>query len=115
MENPIETYIASQNEDIQPILRQVRSIIQANLPDAEERFSYQMPTYWKKTNLIHFAAMKNHLGIYPGPEVIAHFAPIFKERQLRFSKGALQLPYDKVPFHLIEQIVVYIKETRVKA
>ena len=42
----------------------VREVIKAVLPDAEERISYGMPTFRRRHNLIHFAAMKHHLGIY---------------------------------------------------
>ena len=30
-----------------------------------------MPTYWKGRNIIHFAASKKHLGIYPGDKATA--------------------------------------------
>ena len=50
-----------------------------------------MPTYWKGQNLIHFAAHKNHLGIYPGAEAIKHFAP--RLTNYKTSKGAIQFPY----------------------
>lgn len=42
-------------------------------------------------NLIHFAAQKNHLGIYPGAAAMEHFAPRLTE--YKTSKGAVQFPY----------------------
>ena len=62
----IDEYIGAQPVDIQPILLSVRQTIATVIPDAEERISYGMPTFWKRHNLIHFTGMKNHLGIYPG-------------------------------------------------
>ena len=50
-----------------------------------------MPTYWNGRNLIHFAAQKRHLGIYPGAEAMAHFAP--RLTKYKTSKGAIQFPY----------------------
>ena len=47
-------YISSQPENIQPLLVSVREAIKAALPDAEERISYGMPTFWKRHNLIHY-------------------------------------------------------------
>ena len=57
----IDEYIESQDEPVQEKLREVRSIIRSALPEAEERMSWSMPTYWKGRNLIHFAASKKHL------------------------------------------------------
>lgn len=42
-------------------------------------------------NLIHFAAQKNHLGIYPGEKAMEHFGPRLTE--YKTSKGAVQFPY----------------------
>ena len=57
----VDEYIEAQPEEIQSVLILVRKTISAALPDAQERFSWQMPTYWKNHNLIHFAAQKKHL------------------------------------------------------
>lgn len=103
----IDEYIAAQGEDIQEILSRVRDVIRETLPDAREKMSWQMPTFWKGRNLIHFAAHKNHLGIYPGPEAVEHFAPGLKEAGYRYSKGAIQFPYGNVPFDLIREIAEY--------
>ena len=65
----IDEYISIQDETVQPRLYQVRETIRTAIPDAEERISWQMPTFWKGRNIIHFAAFKKHIGIYPGGEV----------------------------------------------
>ena len=87
----IDEYISSQEDYIQPILKSVREAIRAELPDAVEKISYQMPTYWQKWNLIHFAAQKNHLGLYPGGDAVEHFTPRLAD--YKTSKGAIQFPY----------------------
>ena len=69
-------------------------MIRMALPDAMEKMSWDMPTYWEGRNLIHFAAHKYHLGIYPGAEAIAYFAP--RLTKLKTSKGAIQLPYKEL-------------------
>lgn len=109
MENVIDEYIAAQDPDKRSVLKLVRDVIREALPDAEERISWQMPTWWKGHNLFHFAAQKSHLGIYPGPEVIEHFAPVFKEHKYKFSKGAVQFLYYAVPFDLIREMALYAK------
>lgn len=99
----IEEYITGQPKEVQTFLRQVNSAIKAALPDAREKISWSMPTYWKKHNLIQFAAFKKHIGLYPGPEAVEVFADRLKE--YKTSKGTIQLPYDKpMPLELIADI-----------
>jgi uncharacterized protein YdhG (YjbR/CyaY superfamily) len=99
----IEDYIAAQPEHVQPVLNQVRDMLRTALPEAEERISWRMPTYWCKQNIIHFAAFKNHFGIYPGDKAIEHFAD--KLTGYKTSKGAWQLLYDQpIPLDLIAEM-----------
>jgi|GEM_PF-119048 len=106
----IDDYIAAQPEAVQPILNEVRSVIRDALPDAQEKISWSMPTYWQKYNVIHFAAFKNHLGIYPGDKGVEHFSDRIKE--YKSSKGAIQFPYNKpVPLPLIAEIAKWCYET----
>jgi uncharacterized protein YdhG (YjbR/CyaY superfamily) len=60
---------------LSPFLKKVRGAIRAAAPHAAEKISYQMPTYWDGRNLIHFAAFKRHIGVYPGAEAMEHFTP----------------------------------------
>lgn len=99
----IEEYILSQPEETQPYLRQVNEAIKASIPEATEKISWSMPAYWKKHNLIQFAAAKKHIGLYPGPEAVAAFASRLTE--YKTSKGTIQLPYTKpLPLELIAEI-----------
>ncbi|MCR6545689.1 iron chaperone [Dehalobacterium formicoaceticum] len=106
----IDAYIAAQSESVRPLLNQVRDTLRAVLPDAEERISWRMPTYWRKHNIIHFAAFKNHIGLYPGDKAMEHFSDRLTE--YKTSKGALQLPYSKpLPLELIAEIAKWCYET----
>ena len=108
--NIIDDYIAEQPESIRDLLQQVRMRLRETLPEAEERLSWRMPTFWHKHNIIHFAAFKKHLGLYPGPVAIEHFAD-----QLvgyRTSKGAIQFRYDQpIPLDLIADIARWCWQT----
>ena len=107
---PIDAYIAAQREDIQPLLNQVRETLRSVLPDAQEKISWRMPTYWQEHNIIHFAAHKNHMGLYPCPEAIQHFSDRLSD--FKTSKGAIQLPYDRaLPLDLIGEIAKWCYET----
>ena len=99
----VDQYISEQDEAVKPRLNEVRQILRAAIPDAQEKISWSMPTYWKGRNLIHFAASKKHLGLYPGGEA----TEVFAEKLVGWdvSKGTIRLPYDKpLPTELITEI-----------
>ena len=105
----IEEYILSQDVDKQEELRQIRRILREALPEAEERISWSMPTYWKKHNILHFAASKEHIGLYPGPEAVRQFA---EELQgYKTDKGTIRIPYGRIDAGLIEKIARWCWET----
>ena len=83
----IEEYIRKQDASKQERLFRIYEIMKQVMPEAEEKISYAMPTFHRGRNIIHFAAMKNHTGIYPGPEVIERFADRLKG--YKTSKGAI--------------------------
>jgi uncharacterized protein YdhG (YjbR/CyaY superfamily) len=99
----IDEYIEAQDEAVQASLKEVRSTIRAAIPEAEERISWSMPTYWKGRNLIHFAAFKKHIGIYPGGEATGVFADELEGFDV--SKGTIRLLHDReLPLDLIARI-----------
>lgn len=106
----IDAYIAEQDEAVIPYLTQVRDTLRAVLPDAQERISWRMPTYWNGHNLIHFAAGKKHVGLYPGPAAVAAFADALAP--YKTTKGAIQFPYkDPLPLTLIADIARWCVQT----
>lgn len=100
----IDEYIASFPPAIQARLAAMRETIRAAAPDAGEKISYQMPTFFLKGNLVHFAAFKQHIGFYPTPRGIAQFKEelsIYKG-----AKGSVQFPFDQpLPLDLVARIV----------
>ena len=103
----IDEYIAAQDETIQPILRAVCETIRLNIGAAEERMSWQMPTWHRGHNLIHFAAQKKHVGIYPGPEAVEVFLSELDAKGYKHSKGAIQMPYGRVDLELLGRIAAW--------
>lgn len=102
--NSIDEYIDTQPEDVRPLLQTIRETIKRAAPEATEKISWQMPTFWQGTNLIHFAAFKKHIGLYPGGEIPSVFAS--RLEGYKTSKGAIQLPFDKpIDYELITDIV----------
>ena len=50
--NSIDEYIAAQPEDMRPLLQNIREAIRAAAPEATEKISWQMPTFWQGENLV---------------------------------------------------------------
>lgn len=105
----IDEYIESQSEELRADLQFLRRILRDALPDAEERISWSMPTYWKKHNILHFAAFKKHIGFYPGPEAVAEFAAELQDYHV--DKGTIRIPYGKIDPELITKIAKWCNET----
>ncbi len=71
-----------------------------------EKISYQMPTFYLKGNLVHFAALKNHIGFYPTPSGVQAFTK--ETSEYASTKGAIQFPLDEpLPLKLVSKIVKF--------
>jgi len=105
---PITDYILQFPPEVQEKLNQMRAAILSVVPEATEKISYGMPTFYLNGNLVHFAAYKNHIGFYPDPDGIAAFASEFGA--YKFSKGAVQFPLDQpLPLELVKRITAFRK------
>jgi uncharacterized protein YdhG (YjbR/CyaY superfamily) len=100
----IDAYIAAQRPDIQPTLERVRQAIQAGAPGTDEAISYGIPTFkWRGRYVIYFAAWKDHLSVYPIPEL--DDAIRAEVDRYRAAKGTLRFPYaEPIPYGLIERL-----------
>lgn len=102
----IDDYIAAFSLEVQAILRKIRATIRKAAPDAEEAISYRMPTFALRGTLVHFAAFKNHIGLYPpvrGDKKLVQEASIYAG-----EKGNLRFPLDqRIPYSLITKIVKF--------
>ncbi|MFM7055283.1 MAG: iron chaperone [Planctomycetota bacterium] len=87
----------------QKLLRQIRTTVTRAVPEAEEVFRYGIPTLRLKKNLLHYAAFEHHIGLYPTPSAMQHFADQLKGYQQ--GKGSVQFPLDEpLPLALIADI-----------
>jgi uncharacterized protein YdhG (YjbR/CyaY superfamily) len=103
----IDEYISGFPTDVQERLQKIRMTIRKAAPEAEEKISYQIPTFTLKGKyLIYFAAFQKHIGLYPAPRGIEKFK---KELSLyEGGKGTVRFPLDKpIPFGLIQRIVKF--------
>lgn len=107
----IQEYLNNQSDITKKLLNELRKIILEVVPDAEEITNYGILAFTlirggKAKEQIMIAGFKNHIGLYPTPDVIEHFADQLKDYKI--SKGAIQFPLDKpLPKKLIKDIVTY--------
>ena len=102
----IDEYIAAFPEKIRERLHEIRKAIRSAAPEAQEKISYRMPTFYQEGTLVHFAAYKNHIGFYPTASGITAFANELTE--YKHAKGSAQFPHDRpLPIELINRIVTY--------
>lgn len=102
----INAYIAACPPQQGQKLHQLYVLLQRLLPQAQQKIAWGMPTFYQGGNIIHFAAHKHHIGLYPGSGAIqalqADIAP------LAHSKGAIQIPYESpLPEALIKKIIAF--------
>ncbi|MFA6541424.1 MAG: DUF1801 domain-containing protein [Bacteroidota bacterium] len=111
----VDAYIAEFSGTTRKKLKEIRTIIRAAAPDAEEVISYNMPAYKQNGVLVYFAGYERHIGFYPTGSGIKAFRDRFKK--YAWSKGAVQFPLDApLPVRLITAIVKFrIEQTLLKA
>ena len=113
--NPeITSYITSCPPIAQQQLKNLRSFILQEVPQAEEVISYKMPAYKLNGMLVYFAGSEKHIGFYPTGSGIKHFEQDIQS--YKFSKGTIQFPLDQeLPYDLIRRILQFrVQENELK-
>jgi uncharacterized protein YdhG (YjbR/CyaY superfamily) len=110
----IDEYIRSFPEHIQKKLDEIRKAIKGQVPEAQEKISYQIPTFFLNGNLVHFAGYETHIGFYPGANGIDAFKTELSA--YKTGKGSVQFPIEApLPIGLIKKIVNFrVKENMKK-
>ena len=109
----IDEYISTFPETAQHLLQELRRRILAVLPDAEERISYQIPTFAVDGQyVIYIAGWKNHVSVYPvpegDPELDASLAPYLA------GQSTMKLPLNKpIPWDVVDRAITAQVATRV--
>ena len=108
----VEEYLAALPDDVRARLEEIRRVVHEVVPDAGETISYEMPTFTLDgLPLLHVAAWKQHIGLYPlpplDPDLDAAVAPY------RGAKDAMRLPYAlPLPRDLVARVVGVLVEQR---
>lgn len=107
----IDEFISRYPPEIQTILQKIRAVIQESAPGAEEAMAYGIPTFrLNGKNLVHFSALKEHIGFYPTPSGIEKFKKELSAYE--GAKGSVKFPLNKpIPYVLIGKITQFrVKE-----
>ncbi len=101
----IDDYLGALDAPQRDELERIRLRVRLLVPQATEVMSYGMPGFrYRKKYLIHYAAFKNHLSLFPGAGPIAALAD--ELAGFKLAKGTIQFTVDQpVPDHLLELIV----------
>ena len=100
----VDAYIAAAPTGPRGKLGQLRKIIKAAAPKADEGISYKVPYYKYHGALVYFAAFKNHIGLFVP-------TPIIEEHKLELkgyetAKATVRFPIGKpLPGALIKKLV----------
>lgn len=105
-------YIVAAPSAVRHILEKIRSVVKAEVPDAIETISYQLPAFKFEKVFFYFAAFKEHIGVYP---------PVKGDKNLqkmllpyRGEKGNLKFPLDQpMPYDLIARVAKALSQERV--
>ena len=95
---------------MQAKLQQLRAVIRRMVPEATEKISYGIPTFFLKKNLVHFAGFKGHIGLYALPSANEAFKKELSHYKV--GRGSIQFPLDEeLPIALIKKLVAFrVKE-----
>ena len=109
----VDEYIAVLPEDVRPIMEELRRTIRAVVPGVDEKISYSMPTFTLDgLPLVHVAAWKKHVALYPLPPLQGPLAD--EVAPYRGAKDAMHLPLGgPIPYELVGRVVTVLLERRV--
>ena len=109
----VDDYIAALPEIVRPILEELRRTIRVVVPGVGEKISYDMPTFvLDGLPLVHVAAWKKHVALYPLPPLEGPLAD--EVAPYRGAKDAMHLPLGRpVPYELVGRVVAVLLERRV--
>ncbi len=100
----VDEYIEALPADVRPLMQGVRRSIHTVVPEVGETISYAMPTFTLDGRpLVHVAAWKKHIGLYPLPAMDDDLARAVAP--YRGTESTLRLPLDAVPFDLLERVL----------
>ncbi len=111
----VKEYIRKVPKEVREGFEELRTILCAAAPEAEEAISYGMPCLKLHGIIIYYACHAKHYGLYPYSGTIVRFKE--KLQVYETSKGTVKFPHgNKLPKKLIADMVKYrVKQIKVNA
>jgi uncharacterized protein YdhG (YjbR/CyaY superfamily) len=107
----VDEYIDALPDGVRPVMARIRRSIHAVVPDVGETISYDMPTFTLDgLPLVHVAAWRKHIGLYPLPAMDDGLAR--DVAPYRGTESTLRVPLDAVPFELVERVTAALLDQR---
>jgi uncharacterized protein YdhG (YjbR/CyaY superfamily) len=93
-------------------MERIRGCIRSVVPGVGETISYSMPTFTLDgLPLVHVAAWKKHIGLYPLPPLDGDLAEAVAP--YRAATDTMQLTYARpIPYDLVERVVAVLLQQR---
>ena len=101
----VDEYLAALPLEVRSRMDELRAVVREVVPDVVETISYAMPTFVLDGQpLLHVAAWKQHIGIYPLPAMDPALAA--EVAALRGTRDTLKLPHSRpLPRELVARVV----------
>ncbi|RDE15693.1 MAG: hypothetical protein C4K48_03595 [Candidatus Thorarchaeota archaeon] len=112
----VDDYLEPLPQAVRAVLEELRNVIKAAAPKADEVISYRIPTYKYHGPLVHFAAFTNHCSLIVVSEpTLRSFSNELKP--YRTSGTTIQFSTERpLPAELVTRIVkARIKENELRA
>jgi uncharacterized protein YdhG (YjbR/CyaY superfamily) len=107
----VDDYIATLPPATKKILKEMKKVIKEAAPQAEEKISYNIPSFHFNGVLVYFAAWREHVSIYPKSALMEKAIPELAKYE--GGKGTVQFPLDKpVPYGIIKKFVKFKLEEK---
>ena len=108
----VDGYLAALPDDVRARMAEIRRLLRSLVPDGEETISYAMPTFTLDGRpLLHLAAWKRHIGLYPLPPLDAELAAAVAP--YRGTKDTLELRHSRpLPTDLVARVVQVLVDQR---
>lgn len=103
----VDEYIASAEPVAQPTLRELRKVVLATVPDAEERISWGVPFYRYHGLLGGYSVFTNHVSFGLAFALSAEIREALEKKGYKTGSKTVQIKFDqKVPVGDIKKLLL---------